>query len=129
MILNGDCNSQVDIWALGCMLYEFITGELLFDPPDENINNIHLNMMQNLCGNFDKKYLSTTKNNKNYFNKMGKLINEVLLKEDQLNIKKKLSNYSITEPNLIDLLEKMLILDPKIRINITSILNHPWLSN
>jgi serine/threonine-protein kinase SRPK3 len=128
MILDGDCNSQVDIWALGCMIYEFITGELLFDPPDDNINFIHLNMMQNLCGNFDKKYLSTTKNSNKYFNKMGKL-NEILVKEDSLNIKKRLANHSITDASLIDLLEKILILDPKIRINITSILNHQWLSN
>ena len=129
MILEGDCNSKVDIWALGCMLYELVTGEILFDPPEPNMNINHLSMMINLGKKFTSDYLSKTKRKKLYFNKNGRLHDHAHNRVNSSieDIKTKLNNKKIYDDNLIDLLQQMLTLDPNIRICITSVLKHKWL--
>jgi serine/threonine-protein kinase SRPK3 len=128
IILMGDCTSKVDIWALGCMLYELLTGEILFDPNSGSRGSTdfyHLEMMINLCGQFYKNFLSSTKRYKKFF-KDGKLIN---IKYEPINIKKKLENHNINNPILINLIESMLQLYPKHRPNIKELLEHEWFSS
>merc|ERR1712070_945478 len=35
-LLQGRYGTQVDVWALGCMLYELLTGHFLFPQKDED---------------------------------------------------------------------------------------------
>jgi serine/threonine-protein kinase SRPK3 len=64
IILGGETSYSVDIWAIGCVFYELLTGRLLFDPEkdskhsrDEN----HLSNINELCGNFPIGFLKKTK--------------------------------------------------------------------
>ncbi len=132
IVLMGDCTSKVDIWALGCMLFELLTGEILFDPHSGSRGNTdfyHLEMMINLCGEFYKKFLISTKRYKQYF-KDGKLVN---IKYENTNknmydkLKEKLEKHNINNPKIISLLESMLQLYPNHRPSVKELLDNDWL--
>jgi len=136
IILLGDCTNKVDIWALGCSLYEFLTGELLFDPwGDDDITTdlIHLNEIQNLFGKFDEKYVKKSKCYNTYFkeNKLKKYQNDLHINNTTdfyTKLKQKLSNtiFSKDFENIYDLLTKMLHPISYKRISINNILDHKW---
>jgi serine/threonine protein kinase len=117
-ILVGKSSYPNDIWALGCTIYEIITGKILFNPDkDKNFDRdfYHLKLINELSGNFPKDFLKNTQRYKLFFDRK----NQIKFNKD-LNFKNKLNelvNYQI--PNeIIDLIKKMLIIDPTKRINI-----------
>lgn len=78
IILRSDCNKSVDIWSLGCLLYELLVGKILFDPYSDKENTTdsnHLALMIGLCGKFSKDYLYICKNKTIYFDKNCRLKN------------------------------------------------------
>ena len=90
-------------------------------------------MMIHLCGEFHSDFLNKTNNKNEYFNKRNRLENIIYNKDtknkDGYNIiKNKLIEHNINDTMLVELLHKMLILDPKKRITIKEILSHKWLS-
>jgi serine/threonine-protein kinase SRPK3 len=134
-ILLGSCCDKVDVWSVGCMLYELLTGKILFDPESDNLGSTdyhHLEMMINLCGEFNSSVLKTTYGSK-FFNKKNKLDDMIYSKDFNTSslskIESKLKEHDIVDSNLSNLLNQMLVLDPNKRISIKNILNHSWLSN
>ena len=72
MILVCDCKKAVDIWALGCTLYELCTNKLLFDPNGDTSFETdidHLKLMIQLCGKFDKYLFYNGKRYHKFFHK------------------------------------------------------------
>lgn len=47
IIMKNDWNYQIDMWSLGCVLYELYTGRLLFQAIDDNE---HLSQMNQILG-------------------------------------------------------------------------------
>jgi serine/threonine protein kinase len=87
IILLGDCNSKVDIWALGCTIYEILTGRILFDPSKDekkDRNYHHLLNIVETCGNFSKKFLKNTKLSKKYFNDKYNLKYDEIINDNNL---------------------------------------------
>ncbi len=138
IVLMGECSEKVDVWALGCMLYELLTGEILFDPHSSKRGSTdfhHLEMIINLCGEFSKYYsketLKQTKHYKKFF-KNEKLVNIIYNDDFKLatidKITNKLKNHNINNPLICDLIESCLRISSRSRPNVKEILNHPWLS-
>ena len=133
-ILLGSCCDKVDVWSVGCMLYELLTGEILFDPDSDELGSTdyhHLEMMINFCGEFNSSVVKT-KHGSKFFNKKNKLPDMVYTKDFNSptisKIENKLKEHDINDPKLFDLLNQMFILDPSKRIKIKDILSHMWLA-
>ena len=102
------------------MLYELVTGNILFDPDEDERGSItfnHLEMIINLCNEFTPSFILNTKLGREYFNKNGKLIN--IKYSDNFNnsslskLSYKINLHSgIVDPELVDLIIKLLNLNP-----------------
>lgn len=76
-------DASADIWSLGCITFELLTGDLLFDPragEDYDRDEDHLAMFQELLGKMPKKLALAGKYSKNFFDKKGNLKNIKQLK-------------------------------------------------
>jgi serine/threonine-protein kinase SRPK3 len=77
ILLMSDCTKSVDIWALGCTLYELCTNKLLFNPHGDTTRETdqnHLELIHILC-NIYPKYIFNNGKRYNVFFKKGKLRN------------------------------------------------------
>lgn len=114
-LLLGSTNyhRSVDVWSVGCIFAELLLQKPLFSGSNE------IEQLENIisyCGSINSTTMSgfsTYPNSSKYY-----------LPENNVNLKSKLSN-RIQEKTL-DLLEKLLILDPHKRITIEDALIHPF---
>jgi hypothetical protein len=73
-ILGSKYDTSADMWSLACIVFELLTGDLLFDPQtgkhwdrDED----HLAMIAELMGDFPRKVSGQGKRSSQYFTKKG----------------------------------------------------------
>lgn len=108
------CTNKTDIWALGMILCQVILGEPILKRKTEQDN---LAILAAITGYGYQRFIKKLENNK-----IDGSINLVKI------FKKKLSKskYNALSPYLIDLLEKMLIIDPIKRCGLNDIAQHPY---
>jgi len=139
VILEYDYNETCDVWSIGCILYELLTGRILFNPeksPRINTNRSHLLIIQSFFGQIPEYILNNSKKTKYYFNLNGtfKGVNNIkhtsLLNLLQTKIKN--NNFVNLSDNdiytIADLLYKIFNYNIQKRIKINQILEHPFFS-
>jgi len=76
VITGSKYDTSADMWSLGCICFELLTGDLLFDPragEDYDRDEDHLAMFQELLGKMPKKLALSGKYSKNFFSRRGDL--------------------------------------------------------
>ncbi|KAF6147115.1 hypothetical protein GIB67_036834 [Kingdonia uniflora] len=141
IILGLAYDHPMDIWSVGCCLYELYSGKVLFPGPS---NNDMLRLQMELKGPFPKKMLRKGVFADQHFDQD---LNFHASEEDPvtkksvsrllLNIKPKdIGNIIRSSPgedpkmlaNFKDLLERIFVLDPEKRMTVSQALNHPFIT-
>ncbi|KAF9481290.1 kinase-like protein [Pholiota conissans] len=146
IILGVPYDPSLDIWSIGCTLYELYTGKILF--PGRSNNQMLLLMME-LKGRFNSKMIKRAKFGDVYFDDMGgfesvendritgnDVVRKVHISKPTRDLRARLMPRASAKVNdeenkmltaFIDLLDKCLSLDPTRRINPREALAHPFI--
>lgn len=117
IMLNWMHYSQsVDVWSVGCILAELVSGRALF-PGDDHIDQ--LTRIMNIVGTPSEDFLLKVQSEeaRNYIRNLP-----YMPRKDFRQL------FPTASPSAIDLLERMLVLDPDHRISVVDALCHPYLS-
>ncbi|OBZ86430.1 Dual specificity protein kinase lkh1 [Choanephora cucurbitarum] len=131
IILGMGWSYPCDIWSIGCILVEFLTGEALFQTHD---NLEHLAMMVVVLGKIPPKLVKASSREAQKFFKNGKLKYPDVDTTEQskkyvraLKLLKRIVNPTTNAKyQFLDLLTKMLVYDPDARITAREALRHPF---
>ncbi|KAJ8774565.1 hypothetical protein K2173_017011 [Erythroxylum novogranatense] len=141
VILGLAYDHPMDMWSVGCCLYELYTGKVLFPGPS---NNDMLRLHMELKGPFPKKMLKKGAfvdqhfdHDLNFHASEDDPVTQKTIKRMILNIKQKDISSIIkgspgedpkTLAHFKDLLDKIFMLDPDKRITVSQALAHPFIT-
>ncbi|KAG5642041.1 hypothetical protein DXG03_003739 [Asterophora parasitica] len=145
VILGVPYDPSLDIWSIGCTLYELYTGKILF--PGRSNNQMLLLMME-LKGRFNSKMIKKAKFGDMYFDEMGGfesvetdrvtgagVVRKVHIAKPSRDLRARImppASAKLKDDenkillSFVDLLDKCLALDPARRITPREALAHPF---
>ncbi|KAE9402707.1 kinase-like protein [Gymnopus androsaceus JB14] len=134
-LLDAPQSISADIWTLGCVFYELITGESLFDPVFQTVElgltpeESHLIQIIELLGQFPRDTVKAGKNGRKWFQEDGSLRLDttyypVMLKDI---LELRIEGQEVAQT--ADFLGAMLQLRPHERARAVDLINHPWFDN
>lgn len=141
VILGIGWSYPVDLWAIGCIMFELLSGDLMFNPKNKAE---HLGTIEHYLGAIpphialkikgkERKYfdsngrlmwpeIASKKSHERYVESLDSIETEILLAE-------KYNNATKTESGLFyDLLLKLITIDPEKRITANEALRHQFLA-
>ena len=116
---NTVYGGEIDVWSLGCVFWEILTGNCLFYGDDDK--SVFLKICQ-VCGN-------PNENNWPGVTQLDKYKDFIPQKKYENTLDKEYKKYSKIDDVTFDLLKKMIILNPKERISIEQALKHPYFTS
>ncbi|XP_011008115.1 PREDICTED: serine/threonine-protein kinase prpf4B isoform X3 [Populus euphratica] len=141
IILGLTYDHPMDVWSVGCCLYELYTGKVLFPG---STNNDMLRLHMELKGPFPKKMLKKGAfvdqhfdHDLNFHATEEDPVTKKIMKKIIVNIKAKdigsiISGSPGEDPKMLanfkDLLEKLFVLDPEKRMTVNQALAHPLIT-
>lgn len=132
VILGAKYDTSADVWSLACMVFELVTGDLLFDPRsgrDYDRDEDHLALMIELLGRMPRRVCSSGKFARDYFNRQGELRHIKKLKFWPMDrvLQDKYCLPEAEAKGLASFLLPMLHFVPDQRATAGEMLSHPWL--
>lgn len=128
-------NEKIDIWSVGCVMAELVLRKPLFDH-----NSSTQQLLANIITTIGKKIPIRMINNSSIINHFithdGHLFDKNLnkirlfttLKENSIHKNRINELFSNNGPLFVDLLNKLLCIDPDERLSASQALSHPWFS-
>jgi serine/threonine-protein kinase SRPK3 len=134
VILNVPYNEKVDIWSIGCMMYELLTGEILFHPGKRrrfSRDRQHLYDIQSLCGKLPLDMINSSDRFSVFFRKNGLMKGVKSIKfyslEKYLEKGLKQKNISTQDIKILgEIMSNMLKNNSNDRWSVNKCLNHEW---
>lgn len=130
-ILGAKYDRSADMWSLGCIVFELLTGDYLFDPqPGSKFSkdDDHIAQMVELLGPLPKNFALSGRYSNELFNRKGELRNIHKLKywklEDVLHEKYHFSRQDAKE--ISDFILPMIEIIPERRASAYQMLSHHW---
>ncbi|GAB5371403.1 hypothetical protein AAMO2058_001577000 [Amorphochlora amoebiformis] len=134
VILGRSFDRKSDIWSLGCIIFEMLTGDYLFDPDEEtrgvSRDEHHLQLMIELLGELPKEWVKDRKYSHEFFTYDGHLRNAKVMGHWGLKLILN-KRYRIPEADAVataTFLENLLRYNPKDRWSTSDLLCSDWLS-
>lgn len=134
VILDLNYGYACDIWSVSCVVFELLTGFVLFEPRTDNLNRDiqHLYLMEKMLGPIPVGMKKGSKRNKFLFDKKRNYHVKNVEEFKQVSLRNRLVKqflFSENEANEIyDFLMCGLKLEPHERSSAKQMLNHPWLN-
>ena len=130
--MGADYDTSADVWSLACIVFELLTGDLLFDPRaggDYDRDEDHLAQMQELLGRYPKKLASSAKA-RAFFNRRGELkhIHHLRFWDLEHVLVQKYHHDKAEAREIAHFLGPMLDFYPDRRATAFDCLQHPWLN-
>ena len=134
-IISDYYDCKADMWTLGCLAYEFITNNYLFEVSRKR-NSIdrdryHLHKMYEYLGKMPKDMSLNSDFSKDLFDKKGNILKRK--KCDFTDIEELLLDESTYEENEIteicNFLKKLLVYEPKLRLSSKQCYDNLWLKS
>lgn len=125
VVLNLRWSQTVDVWSIGCILYELFMGDVLFVTSDNDLE--HLAVMEKLLGTIPRTLAERTR--KRFFTKgkLNFLWTEVHgMKDSFMPISRWMQSENEEHRELFDLIIRMLQYEPSQRITLEDALMHPF---
>ncbi|UIZ24935.1 hypothetical protein KXD40_006776 [Peronospora effusa] len=113
--------SEVDVWSMGCIFAEMMSRKPLF-PGQDYIDQLHLIMNALGAPSEQELYFLTNA-------RARKFMNAEFQKRGPNPTKPLAHMFADSPPDALDLLQKMLVIDPKKRISVDDALAHPYLAS
>lgn len=128
VVLGIPWSKEIDIWSLGCLIIELITGRMVFNT---HCSIDHLNQMDRLIGPMPEDLRDSATKYANLFNEDGslQLKNATISKVQCMPLAHYFERLMHTEPSmksLMDLVEQMLQWRPESRIKPNVALQHAY---
>uniref|UniRef100_A0A8R1I8S4 mitogen-activated protein kinase n=1 Tax=Caenorhabditis japonica TaxID=281687 RepID=A0A8R1I8S4_CAEJA len=111
-----------DMWSVGCIAAELLTGDPLF--PGDDVNAQYQKITQ-LCGSPDEELLQKIENDNS---SAMKAVIQSYPSHERRDFREVFADHHPSD-DFIDLIEKLLVLDPEKRITVEEAIQHPYLAD
>eukprot|EP00771_Trimastix_marina_P003010 gnl/Trimastix_PCT/4193.p1 GENE.gnl/Trimastix_PCT/4193~~gnl/Trimastix_PCT/4193.p1 ORF type:complete len:528 (-),score=166.61 gnl/Trimastix_PCT/4193:463-2046(-) len=133
VIIGSGYTTSADIWSFACIVFELVTGDLLFDPHSGegyDRDEDHLALCIELIGRMPKKIALSGKWSREFFNRKGELrhIRDLKFWGIENVLQEKYKSTPEQAAMLSSFITPMLKFDPMKRPTAAELLQHPWLT-